>query len=103
MPDPDRDRFTPEELAAWQPFVAAATVVIGALDAEMKAAFNVSHFDHALLLLLASSPANRARMSDLAAMLHVEPSSLTYRVDGLVSRGSSNGCATRPTAGSFGR
>lgn len=78
--------ITKEEMAAWRPFVMAATIVIGALDADMKANFGISHFDHALLVLLLEQPQGRARMSDLARMLHVEPSHLTYRVGRLTQR-----------------
>lgn len=74
-------------MAAWRPFVTAATIVIGALDAEMKAAFGISHFDHALLVMLVEQPQRRARMSDLARMLRLEPSHLTYRVGKLERRG----------------
>jgi DNA-binding MarR family transcriptional regulator len=72
--------LTAEEMAAWRPFVTAATYVIGALDADMKAHFGISHFDHALLLLLLDQPRRRARMTDVARSLQVDPSNLTYRV-----------------------
>jgi DNA-binding MarR family transcriptional regulator len=68
------------EMAAWRPFITAATHVIGALDAEMKAAFGISHFDHALLLMLLGRPRRRARMSDIARTAGVDPSNITYRV-----------------------
>jgi DNA-binding MarR family transcriptional regulator len=74
-------------MAAWRPFVGAATVVLGALDAEMKAGFGISHFDHALLLILLRQPRRRARMTDLARFLHVEPSNISYRVRRLERRG----------------
>ncbi len=74
-------------MAAWRPFVTAATVVIGALDSEMKASFGISHFEHALLVVLLEQPRRRARMSDVARLLRVEPSVLTYRVGRLEERG----------------
>lgn len=67
--------------------MTAATIVIGALDAEMKAAFGISHFDHALLVMLVEQPQRQARMTDLARMLRLEPSHLTYRVGKLEQRG----------------
>ena len=79
----DRDDLTSEEMAAWRPFAFAATTVVSALDTEMKAAFGISHFDHALLLVLVGSKRRRLRMSDLAQLLAVEPSSVTYRVRNL--------------------
>ena len=79
--------LTPEEMAAWRPFVTAATIVIGALDADMKAAFDISHFDHGLLVMLLGQPRQRARMTDIARAFHVDPSSVTYRVRRLERRG----------------
>jgi DNA-binding MarR family transcriptional regulator len=81
------EEFTPVELAAWTQFVAAATQVIGALDTEMKAAFGIGHFDHALLIGLFRSPRRQARMSDLAWMLRLAPSNITHRVARLEKRG----------------
>lgn len=81
------DDLSAEEMAAWRPFAVAATTVVSALDAEMKAAFGISHFDHALLLVVVASPRRQARMSDLARFLSVEPSSITYRVRKLEDRG----------------
>ncbi len=72
--------LTAEEMAAWRPFITAATVVVGAMDAEMKADFDISHLDHALLMLLLEQPRRRARMIDVARSLRVDPSGVTYRV-----------------------
>ena len=75
----DQD-LRPEEMAAWRPFVTAASTVIGALDAELNAAFGISFFDHALLVLLSEQRLRRARMTDIARSLRVDPSNVTYRV-----------------------
>ncbi len=74
-------------MAAWTPFALAATQVIGALDTELKAAFGIGHFDHALLLGLLLSPRRQARMSDLAWALRLAPSNITHRVRRLEKRG----------------
>jgi DNA-binding MarR family transcriptional regulator len=76
-----------EEMAAWAPFVLAATQVIGALDAEMKRAFGIGHFDYVLLWELLRSPRRQARMSELALMLRLAPSNITHRVRRLEKRG----------------
>ena len=67
--------------------MAAATMVIGALDAEMKAAFGISHFDHALLLILSSHPRRQARMGDIARSMNLEPSNISHRVKRLERAG----------------
>jgi DNA-binding MarR family transcriptional regulator len=85
--NPMAEDFTPEELAAWTQFVAAATQVVGALDTDMKAAFGIGHFDHALLIGLLRSSRRQARMSDLAWMLRLAPSNITHRVGRLEKRG----------------
>jgi DNA-binding MarR family transcriptional regulator len=54
--------------------------VIVELDADLKKRFRISHFDHALLVLAHGQPQRRARMSDIARALWLEPSNLTYRV-----------------------
>jgi DNA-binding MarR family transcriptional regulator len=77
----------PEEMAAWAPFVLAATQVIGALDTEMKRAFGIGHFDYVLLWELLRSPRRQARMTDLASMLRLAPSNITHRVRRLEHRG----------------
>ncbi|HEX4214379.1 MAG TPA: MarR family transcriptional regulator [Candidatus Dormibacteraeota bacterium] len=76
-----------EEMAAWVPFVITATRVVAALDAEMKEAFDVTHLDHALLVLLAGQPDRRARMGEIAVTMGVDPSVITYRVRRLEKRG----------------
>jgi DNA-binding MarR family transcriptional regulator len=81
------DDFSPAEMAAWAPFVVAATQVMGALETEIKTAFGIGHFDHSLLTLLLLSPRRQARMSDLAWALRLGPSNITHRVGRLEKRG----------------
>ena len=85
--DPGPDDLGTAELAAWGPFVVAATQVIGALDTEIKAAFGIGHFDFALLIGLFQSPRREARMSDLAWGLRLTPSNITHRIGRLEKRG----------------
>jgi DNA-binding MarR family transcriptional regulator len=86
-PDTRSDELGPEEMAAWAPFVLAATQVVGALDTEMKRAFGIGHFDYVLLWELFRSDRRQARMSDLASMLRLAPSNITHRVRRLENRG----------------
>lgn len=85
-----------EEMAAWRPFVITATSVVSALDAEMRAAFDISHLDHGMLAVLEVQPGRQARMTDLARTFCVDPSNITYRVRRLEKRGlvERAGCPT---------
>jgi DNA-binding MarR family transcriptional regulator len=90
------EELTELEMAAWRPFIMTATRVIAALDADMKKHFDISHFDHGLLVVLEDQPAQQARMGDIARVMRVDPSNVTYRVRrleglGLVKRAP---CAT---------
>ena len=86
-PDNSPDDLSPGEMAAWEPFVVAATQIIGALDSDMKRKFGIGHFDAALLSAVFNSPRRQARMSDLAWALRLAPSNITHRVSRLEKRG----------------
>jgi DNA-binding MarR family transcriptional regulator len=56
------------------------------LDAELQAAHGMTLGDYGVLVALSEAPQRRLRMSDLAAVLHLSPSGLTRRLDGLAKR-----------------
>jgi len=56
------------------------------LDAELLEAHSLSLAEYEVLAILSESPDERLRMSELAARLHLSPSGLTRRLDGLVRR-----------------
>jgi DNA-binding MarR family transcriptional regulator len=56
------------------------------LDAELQAEHGLSLADYEVLVGLSEVPERRMRMTDLAALLHLSPSGLTRRLDGLSKR-----------------
>lgn len=79
--------LSPEEMRVWRPYVVTATGVISSLDAEMKAAYDISHLDHSILIFLEDAPEPGRRMTDIALFFNVDPSTVTYRVRRLEKRG----------------
>jgi DNA-binding MarR family transcriptional regulator len=76
-----------DEMRAWRGLIQLTSDVRAALDAELLAEFGLSEGDYAVLVNLSESPERRMRMCDLAARLHLSPSGLTRRLDGLVRDG----------------
>lgn len=79
--------FTEDEKRAWTPFVIGVLHLLSTLDSELKAAFDVSHLDYGILMLLAQTPERVQRMSVLATIFGVDPSNITYRVRRMEPRG----------------
>lgn len=75
-----------EEMRAWRGMVEAFADVKASLDAEL-AEFGLTEGDYAVLVNLSEAPERRLRMCDLAGRLHLSPSGLTRRLDGLVRDG----------------
>jgi DNA-binding MarR family transcriptional regulator len=76
-----------QEQAAWRGLVEVFADVRAVLDAELVATQALSEGDYGVLVQLSEAKARRLRMCDLAARLHLSPSGLTRRLDGLVERG----------------
>lgn len=75
------------EMAAWRGFVDVSAGVSGALEAELLESHGITTGDYGVLARLSEVDDARMRMCDLAAAMHLSPSGLTRRVDGLVRRG----------------
>jgi DNA-binding MarR family transcriptional regulator len=73
-----------EEMRAWRGLVDVFADVHASLEAELVDGFGVTEGDYAVLVNLSEAPEHRMRMCDLAAQLHLSPSGLTRRLDGLV-------------------
>jgi DNA-binding MarR family transcriptional regulator len=78
--------LTDREQRAWRALVGATSALMATLDAELQAAHQMSLADYEVLVALSEAPDRRLRMSDLAAVLHLSPSGLTRRLDGLTRR-----------------
>jgi DNA-binding MarR family transcriptional regulator len=87
MDDAVVDWLDDEEMRAWRGLVEVAADVHASLEAELMAGFGFSEGDYAVLVNLSEAPDRRLRMCDLAERLHLSPSGLTRRLDGLVRAG----------------
>jgi len=76
-----------QELRAWQALLHAHHDVTRRLDAELRAEHGISFDAYDVLLRLARAPNHALRMTELAERVMTPPSTLTRRVDRLVSRG----------------
>ncbi|MDQ3870911.1 MAG: MarR family transcriptional regulator [Chloroflexota bacterium] len=82
-----KTRLREEELRAWQALLHAHRDVTRKLDAELRAQHGISFEAYDMLLRLARAPGHALRMSELAERVMAPPSTLTRRVDRLVSQG----------------
>ena len=76
-----------EEMRAWRGLVEVSADVHATLESELMAGFGFREGDYAVLVNLSEAPDRRLRMCDLAERLHLSPSGLTRRLDGLVRAG----------------
>ena len=76
-----------DEAAAWRGLREVFADVHASLDAELVAQHGLTEGEYAVLVCLSEAPRRRLRMRDLAAMLHLSPSGLTRRLDGLTEAG----------------
>jgi DNA-binding MarR family transcriptional regulator len=76
-----------EEMRAWRGLVEVYADVHAALTAELQEGFGFDEGDYGVLVNLSEAPDRRLRMCDLAERLHLSPSGLTRRLDGLVRQG----------------
>jgi DNA-binding MarR family transcriptional regulator len=75
-----------DEMRAWRNFVESSGVLTAALEADL-APFGITLGDYEVLVRLSEAEDERLRMCDLAVALHLSPSGLTRRLDGLVRSG----------------
>ena len=76
-----------EEMRAWRGLVEVFADVHASLEAELVEGFDIREGDYGVLVNLSEAPDHRLRMCDLAVRLHLSPSGLTRRLDGLVRQG----------------
>jgi DNA-binding MarR family transcriptional regulator len=79
--------LTEPEMLAWRRLVASTTALLAVLDNELQAEHGLSLGDYEVLARLSEAPGRAIRMSELADRLHLSPSGITRRVDGLVRSG----------------
>lgn len=86
-PPTDEGRWLDDdEMSAWLAMVDVNAAIQAAVE-EGLAPHGLNSGEYGVLARLSDSPDHRLRMCDLAEALHVSPSGLTRRLDGLVREG----------------
>jgi DNA-binding MarR family transcriptional regulator len=79
--------LTEPEMKAWRALLKTTTGLLAVLDNELQAAHGLSLAEYEVLVNLSEAPGHSLRMTELASRLHLSPSGMTRRVDGLVRHG----------------
>ncbi len=72
------------EMRAWRNFIESVSTMSAAMESDL-APSGLTLGDYEVLVRLSESENQRMRMCDLATALHLSPSGLTRRLDGLVT------------------
>jgi DNA-binding MarR family transcriptional regulator len=75
------------EMAAWLAFLEVSHRLDRVIEQQLKADAGLSHPQYEVLSRLESAPGSRQRMSDLADMITVSRSGLTYQINQLERAG----------------
>jgi DNA-binding MarR family transcriptional regulator len=75
------------ELLAWRTFVETVDDLMAEFNKDLRAVHKITLGDYQVFVFLSEVDGHRMRMVDLAAALHLSPSGLTRRLDGLTRRG----------------
>ncbi|MFJ5260463.1 MarR family winged helix-turn-helix transcriptional regulator [Streptomyces sp. NPDC088387] len=83
--------LTPEEQRAWRAYIGASLLLEDTLDRQLQQEAGMPHLYYSILSRLSEADERRLRMTDLAQLLKITRSRLTYAVtrlekDGLVRR-----------------
>ena len=76
-----------DEMAAWLGFIGLHAELMAELEDDLVHGHGITAGDYGVLVNLAEADGGGLRMCDLAARLHLSPSGLTRRLDGLVRQG----------------
>ncbi len=76
-----------EEQAAWRNYLDAMRQLECAMDRRLQTRSDLTITDYVILVSLSEAEDRRLRMSELADIVVVSRSRLTYRIDSLVKRG----------------
>jgi DNA-binding MarR family transcriptional regulator len=75
------------EMRAWRALLRTTADLLAVLDNELQEAHGLSLADYEVLVRISEAPDEYVRMTDLANDLHLSPSGITRRIDGLVKAG----------------
>ncbi|RFS85162.1 MarR family transcriptional regulator [Actinomadura spongiicola] len=81
------DALEPREMRAWIAFLAAGHLIDYEIERQLKRDGGLSHPEFEVLVGLSMAEDNRLRMSDLARLVMVSKSRLTYQVTRLERAG----------------
>ncbi|RKS74342.1 DNA-binding MarR family transcriptional regulator [Actinomadura pelletieri DSM 43383] len=81
------DALEPREMRAWIAFLAAGHLIDHEIERQLKRDGGLSHAEFEVLVGLSMAEGNRLRMSDLARLVMVSKSRLTYQVTRLERAG----------------
>lgn len=76
-----------EEQNAWRAFVTAAVLLQRAFERDLKEAHGLTMDDYAILAMLSEAPEHKLRFGELAAILRVPRTQVTYRTQRLREHG----------------
>ena len=76
-----------DEMAAWLGLIGLHAELMAELEDDLVQGHGITAGDYGVLVNLAEAEGGGLRMCDLAARLHLSPSGLTRRLDGLVRQG----------------
>jgi DNA-binding MarR family transcriptional regulator len=76
-----------EEMDSWRSFIDTSLAVTADLENDLMATHGITAGDYGVLVSLSEAERSRRRMCDLANHLHLSPSGLTRRLDGMVRAG----------------
>ena len=79
--------LSPDEMAAWLAFIEVSHRLDRVIEQQLKQDAGLSHAQYEILSRLESAPGGQLRMSDLADVIIVSRSGLTYQVTQLEQAG----------------
>ncbi|MCE3555131.1 MarR family transcriptional regulator [Pseudonocardia sp. RS11V-5] len=79
--------LSPAELRAWLAYVAATTLLDGALDRQLQRESGMPHAYYLILAMLSDAPEHTLRMSELASATQSSQSRLSHAVTRLERKG----------------
>ncbi|MFD4528165.1 MarR family winged helix-turn-helix transcriptional regulator [Streptomyces sp. NPDC058470] len=80
--------LSPAEQRAWRSYISATSLVGDAIDRGLQAQAGMPHLYYSILAMLSEAPDRRLRMTELAEILKITRSRLTYAVTRLENDGT---------------
>jgi len=80
--------LSPAEQRAWRSYVSASALLEDTIDRQLQAEAGMPHLYYSILAMLSEAPDRRLRMTELAELVKVTRSRLTYAVTRLENDGA---------------